>query len=80
MVNKKGIFYGSLMLIFILYSICSEAQNILDRRVSFTADRQRLDDVLAIISNKAGFSFSYNSNILKRDSLINLSVNNKTEI
>lgn len=78
MLIKKGILYGSLILVFLLGSIYSEAQNILDRRVSFTANRQRLDDVLAIISNNAGFSFSYNSNILKRDSLVNLSVNNKT--
>ena len=50
----------------------------MDRRVSFNANRQRLDDVLSIISNNAGFSFSYNSNILKRDSLVTLSINNKT--
>lgn len=59
-------------------AISTNAQSILDRKVSFNATRQRLDDVLAIISNNAGFSFSYNSNIVKRDSLVSLTVSQKT--
>ena len=62
----------------LLFAVNSHSQNILDRRISVNANRQRLDDVLSIIGNYAGFSFSYNSNILKRDSLVTLSVNNKT--
>ena len=54
------------------------SQHILDKRVSFDAREQRLDDVLAIISNQAGFSFSYNSSIVKRDSIVSLSVSNRT--
>lgn len=76
--NTKWILQISIGLVLLLFVVSSFAQNILDRRVSFNANRQRLDDVLSIISNNAGFSFSYNSNILKRDSLINLSINNKT--
>ena len=76
--NKKWILKISLGLVVLLLAVSSFAQNILDRRVSFNASRQRLDDVLSIISNNAGFSFSYNSNILKRDSLVSLSVSNKT--
>ncbi len=78
MKNRKKIGKANLVLLFIFYSLFSSAQNILDKRVSFTANQQRLDDVLSIVSNNAGFSFSYNSNILKRDSLVTLSVNNKT--
>ncbi len=54
------------------------SQSILDKRISFNANNQRLDDVLSIISNRAGFSFSYNSNIVKRDSLVTLNVDNRT--
>ncbi len=46
------------------------AQGILQKKLSFTVQQQRLDDVLTIIGNKGNFSFSYNSNILKRDSLV----------
>src|SRR5688572_1525023 len=76
--NKKWILPVSLGLTLLLLVVGSFAQSILDRRVSFNANRQRLDDVLSIISNNAGFSFSYNSNIVKRDSLVSLSVSNKT--
>lgn len=54
------------------------AQGLLDRRVSLDVSRQRLDDVLSILANKGGFSFSYNSNILKRDSLVTLAASNRT--
>ncbi len=61
-----------------LFSIHAAAQAILDKRISFSVERQRLDDVLSIIGNKAGFSFSYNSNILKRDSIVSLAISQKT--
>lgn len=48
------------------------AQSILNRKVSVEIKQQRLDDVLSIIGNKGNFNVSYNSNILKRDSLVNL--------
>jgi len=76
--NKEWILPVSMGLVLLLFVVSSVAQNILDRRVSINTSHQRLDDVLSIISDKAGFSFSYNSNILKRDSLVSLSVNNKT--
>lgn len=63
---------GLILSILCLFACNIFAQNILNRKVSVEVKQQRLDDVLSIISNKAGFSFSYNSNILKRDSLINL--------
>lgn len=78
MLTRKRILYGSFLLLFALAAVYCEAQNVLDKRISFNANKQRLDDVLTIISNNAGFSFSYNSNILKRDSLVSLSVSNKT--
>ena len=56
----------------------TSAQNILNRNISFEVSHQRLDNVLEIVSNKGDFYFSYNTNILKRDSLITLTVYNKT--
>jgi hypothetical protein len=54
------------------------AQSILNKTISVEANRQRVEDVLEIISNKGDFYFSYNSNIIKRDSLVTISAQNKT--
>jgi hypothetical protein len=67
-----------ILFFLVFFGSTSFAQNILERKVSVQATRQRLDDVLAIIGDKANFSFSYNSNIVKRDSLVSLSANDKT--
>src|SRR6202008_4397702 len=39
--------------------------------------RQRLDNVLEILSNKGDFYFSYNSKIVNKDSLVSLNVRNR---
>ncbi len=54
------------------------AQALLDKRITLEVKRQRLDDVLTIISDKGGFAFSYNSSIIKRDSLVSLHANDQT--
>lgn len=66
-----------IVLFFICGNGAAQGQSILDRRISVDVIRQRLDDVLSIIGNKGGFSFSYNSNILKRDSLVTISASNR---
>lgn len=53
------------------------AQNLLDKRISIEAGNRRLPDVLKLISNKGDFYFSYNSSIIKRDSLVSISASNK---
>jgi len=53
-------------------------QALLSKSFSLDVNRQRLDNVLEILSNKGDFYFSYNSKILKKDSLVSLSVRNKT--
>src|SRR5678815_2219472 len=53
-------------------------QNLLSKNISLDISGQRLDNVLEILSNKGDFYFSYNSKIVKKDSLVNLSVRNKT--
>ena len=78
MTNRNRILPLFLHFILLLLFINAQSQSILDRRVTFDVNRQRLDDVLSIISDKASFSFSYNSNIVKRDSLVSLNINNRT--
>lgn len=55
----------------------AHAQNLLNRAISLEINRQRLDNTLEIISNQGNFYFSYNSNIIKKDSLVSVKVNNK---
>jgi hypothetical protein len=55
-----------------------QAQNLLSKTVSLEVNRQRLDNVLEILSNKGDFYFSYNSTIVPKDSLVSFSVSNKT--
>jgi len=59
-------------------SISCFGQVILSKSVTLDVNRQRLDNVLEILSNKGDFYFSYNSKIVKKDSLVSLSVRNKT--
>jgi hypothetical protein len=69
------------LLVFIVLcglSFSVSAQSILNRPVTFDVYRQQLNHVLEILSNKANFYFSYNSNIIKNDSLVTLTVYNKT--
>lgn len=54
------------------------AQSNLDKIVPVNVNRQRLDHVLEILSNRGNFYFSYNSNIVKRDSLVTYNTSNKS--
>ncbi len=53
-------------------------QDLLSKNISLEVNRQRLEDVLEILSNKGDFYFSYNSKIIRKDSLVSLSARNKT--
>lgn len=72
MKQLAGLVSAALLTILLLFSTASTAQSILGRNVSFVVNRQQLDQVLEILSNKANFYFSYNSNIIKGDSLVTL--------
>ena len=50
----------------------ASAQTLLDKRISVHLSRERLEDVLGEISQKGGFYFSYNGNILPKESLVNI--------
>lgn len=53
-------------------------QSLLNRNINLDVNQQRLDQVLEILSNKGNFYFSYNSNIIRKDSLVSLHVTNKS--
>ncbi|MEI6945786.1 STN and carboxypeptidase regulatory-like domain-containing protein [Paraflavisolibacter sp. H34] len=70
---------GLLMLgLFGLCSLRAAAQNLLNRVIPLEVKNQRLDQVLELLSNSGGFYFSYNSAILKPDSLVTLSARDKS--
>jgi hypothetical protein len=67
-----------LMLVMILaIHFTGRAQNNLQRTITLDMKKQRLADVLEIISNQGSFYFSYNSAFVKRDSLVSISVSGK---
>lgn len=75
MKTGKALFIVALL----LCSYCTVyGQSVLNRSVTLEVNRQRLDQVLEIISNKADCYFSYSSSVVKKDSLVSLSVRNKS--
>lgn len=62
----------------ILLGSALKAQSPLNKIISVDISRQRLDQALEIISNSGNFYFSYNSNILKKDSLVSLAMRNSS--
>lgn len=78
MVKRNSILVAFVIGLFVCCSNSADAQRILDKRINISVREQRLDDVLAIISNQAGFSFSYNSSIVKRDSLVTMNIQGQT--
>ncbi len=54
------------------------AQQPLQKIISVNVQKQKLSDVLDIIGNAGNITFSYNSNIIKKDSMVTLQLVNKT--
>lgn len=75
---KYSKFPVSVILIFFVATGVSFGQNLLSGNISLDVNRQRLDHVLEIISNKGDFYFSYNSNIIRKDSLVSFSAQGMT--
>lgn len=71
-----------LLLPLVLITLCLfaprlSAQGPLSRPITLQVRQQRLDHVLEIISNQANFFFSYNSRLVRKDSLVSISVQNQ---
>lgn len=65
--------------LFVIISCTAiRGQSVLDRRVSVDISAQRLARVLELLSNKGNFYFSYNTNIIPRDSIVNCTASDKS--
>jgi hypothetical protein len=69
-----------LVVMIMLLVVCATGfgQAILQKNISLDVNRQRLENVLEILSNKGDFYFSYNSSIVNKDSLVSLRAANTT--
>lgn len=62
----------------ICLTLSLHSQNPLDRQLTVEFRQQRLDKVLEKLSHTGNFYFAYNSELLKRDSLVSLSSQTRT--
>lgn len=65
------------IVVLLLSALNVAAQTLLNKRVSADYKQEKLSAVLAHISKNGGFYFSYNGNIIPKDSLVTLTVNNQ---
>jgi hypothetical protein len=68
----------AIILLLLLSAIPSRAQQILERIISIDARQQPLSRVLQTISSQGKFRFSYNTSIVPEDSLVSISLQQKT--
>jgi len=66
-----------LLLLGVVFTPCL-AQPVLNRNITMNVNDQPLGNVLHIMEDKGKFSFSYNSNLIPKDSLVNIHVANQT--
>ena len=66
------------VLLFCSLSNAGYAQTLMQKKVSIELKNKPLSEALTAISRQGGFYFSYNSNIISKDSLITISAKNKT--
>src|ERR1700744_5573377 len=54
------------------------AQPVLNRNITMNVSNQRLGNVLHMMEERGKFNFSYNSNLIAKDSLVTMRIANKT--
>jgi hypothetical protein len=78
-IKKRLLLYNFLLVYSLLMGKSLSAQNLLTQKIaSLEISKQSIADVLEILSNKGNFYFSYNSSIIKKDSVVTLMAYNKT--
>lgn len=70
--------YFSFLLVLLFISHFTRAQGYLSKQVSIEAKQKPLEKVLETITQQTGAVFSYNSTILRKDSMVTLSVKSKS--
>ncbi len=73
----KKSFCFTIYLLWLLVAVQVKAQSPLSKIVTLDVKGQRIDYILELLSSKSGVYFSYNSNILKKDSLVSIYMINK---
>src|ERR1700744_1860152 len=66
-----------LLLLSIAFVPCL-AQPVLNRNITMNVSNQRLGSVLHMMEERGKFNFSYNSNLIAKDSLVTMRIANKT--
>ncbi|MDP9081102.1 MAG: carboxypeptidase-like regulatory domain-containing protein [Bacteroidota bacterium] len=69
---------GLLILVFSIAFAPCFAQPVLNRSITMNVNNQRLGSVLQLMEERGKFNFSYNSNLIAKDSLVNIHVANQT--
>jgi hypothetical protein len=67
-----------LPLLLVLFAHAVSAQSLLQKKVTVEARKKPLAEVLKTMGRQGGFYFSYNSNLISRDSLVTLSARDVT--
>ncbi len=74
----KPLYKLTLIILFITAPLLTMAQPFLNQAVSINAKNKPVGEVLKSIGKQGGFYFSYNSELIKDDSLVSITANNKS--
>ena len=75
---SRYVFFSAMMLALPVICRGAIAESILAKNISIHVNSMRLGTVLKTIEQKGNFTFSYNSNIVKTDSLVTINADNWT--
>lgn len=67
-----------LFIALICFATTVHAQNILEKRMTIDAKNKKVSDVFKMAEKQGGFYFSYNNNIINEDSIVTISIKNKS--
>jgi hypothetical protein len=68
----------ALLILLCFAGLQGYAQSVLQRNITINVDQKPLDTVLKLMEQRGKFSFSYNSNLIHKDSLVTLQASNET--
>ena len=77
MAAKQNKFIFLIFLLSLQITVVAQ-QSVLKRKMNFEVENERLEDILLLLAEEGGFSFSYNPDFMPVDSLISLHVQNSS--
>jgi hypothetical protein len=78
---KYGLLASALLVLICIVrplTLCAQEEKPLSKKVSLHADHERLEKVLNDLSEKGYFTFSYQSDLLQKDTLVTLTIKEST--